>query len=90
MRNVFSMMLFLLLSLSLVSCSDKQESAQSCAVLLDKEKYSTVAVRFFLIKKNILRLPRIQTVQIMKEAVLIWDRQEYTSEIFLKKELLIT
>ena len=43
MRNVFSMMLFLLLSLSLVSCSDKQESAQSCAVLLDKEKYSTVA-----------------------------------------------
>ncbi len=43
MRNVFSMMLFLLLSLTLVSCSDKQESAQSCAVLLDKEKYSTVA-----------------------------------------------
>lgn len=43
MRNVFSMILFLLLSLSLVSCSDKQESAQSCAVLLDKEKYSTVA-----------------------------------------------
>ena len=43
MRNVFSMILFLLLSLSLVSCTDKQESAQSCAVLLDKEKYSTVA-----------------------------------------------
>lgn len=43
MRNVFSLMLFLLLSLTLVSCSDKQESAQSCAVLLDKEKYSTVA-----------------------------------------------
>ena len=43
MRNIFSLMLFLLLSLTLVSCSDKQESAQSCAVLLDKEKYSTVA-----------------------------------------------
>ncbi len=43
MRNVFSLILFLLLSLTLVSCSDKQQSAQSCAVLLDKEKYSTVA-----------------------------------------------
>jgi hypothetical protein len=43
MRTIFSLMLFLLLSLTLVSCADKEESALSCAIQLDEQKYSTVA-----------------------------------------------
>ena len=67
------------------SSSIKQESTKKHGAPQDELHELKI-----LIKKNILRLPRIQTVQIMKEAVLIWDRQEYTLEIFLKKELLIT
>jgi hypothetical protein len=37
-----------------------------------------------------LPLPQIQTVQIMKEAALIWDRQEFLLEISSKPEQLIT
>jgi hypothetical protein len=36
-------MLLLLLPLMLVSCTDKQESSQSCGVQLDRQKFSTVA-----------------------------------------------
>jgi hypothetical protein len=43
MRTIFRFLLLLFLPLTLVSCADKEESAQSCAVQLDEQKYSTVA-----------------------------------------------
>ena len=43
MKPIFRYMLLLFLPLALISCADKKESAQSCAVQLDEQKYSTVA-----------------------------------------------
>ncbi|MCH2271490.1 MAG: hypothetical protein MK510_13405, partial [SAR324 cluster bacterium] len=43
MKPIFRYMLLLFLPLALISCGDKKESAQSCAVQLDEQKYSTVA-----------------------------------------------
>lgn len=43
MRTIFSLMLLSLLSLTLASCADTQESAQSCSVQLDNQNYATVA-----------------------------------------------
>ena len=43
MRTIFRFLLFLFLPLTLISCTDQQESGQSCAVMLDKEKYATVS-----------------------------------------------
>jgi hypothetical protein len=43
MRTIFRFLLLLLLPLILVSCTDKQESLQSCGVQIDRQKYSTVA-----------------------------------------------
>ena len=43
MRTIFRLLLFLFLLLKLSSCTDQQESGQSCAVMLDKQKYAAVA-----------------------------------------------
>ena len=43
MKNKFIFILFLGLALMQFSCTDKQESSQSCAVQLDNQKYSKVA-----------------------------------------------
>ena len=43
MRMIFRFILLLFLPLSLFSCTDKQESSQSCAVQLDNQNYTTVA-----------------------------------------------
>lgn len=43
MRTIFSLMLLSLLSLTLASCADTQESAQSCSVQLDNQNYATVS-----------------------------------------------
>ena len=43
MKPVLRFMLFLFVPFALASCADKEESAQSCAVQLDEQKYSTVA-----------------------------------------------
>ena len=43
MRTIFRFLLFLFLPLTLISCTDQKESGQSCAVMLDKEKYATVS-----------------------------------------------
>ena len=43
MRTIFSLVLLSLLSLTLASCADTQESAQSCSVQLDNQNYATVA-----------------------------------------------
>ena len=43
MKTIFRLLLLFLLPLVLVSCGDKKESAQSCSIQLDEQKYSTVA-----------------------------------------------
>ena len=43
MRTIIRFLQFLFLPLTLISCTDQQESGQSCAVMLDKQKYATVA-----------------------------------------------
>ena len=43
MRTIIRFLQFLFLPLTLISCTDQQESGQSCAVMLDKEKYATVS-----------------------------------------------
>ncbi len=43
MKTIFRLLLLFFLPLVLVSCGDKKESAQSCSIQLDEQKYSTVA-----------------------------------------------
>ena len=43
MKSIFRLLLLCFLPFTLASCGDKKESAQSCSVQLDEQKYSTVA-----------------------------------------------
>ena len=43
MKSIFRLLLLFFLQFVLVSCGDKKESAQSCSIQLDEQKYSTVA-----------------------------------------------
>jgi len=43
MKTIFRLLLLFFLQFTLASCGDKKESAQSCSVQLDEQKYSTVA-----------------------------------------------
>jgi len=43
MKTIFRLLLLFFLQFVLVSCGDKKESAQSCSIQLDEQKYSTVA-----------------------------------------------
>ena len=43
MKTIFRSLLLFFLSLVLVSCGDKKESAQSCSIQLDEQKYSKVS-----------------------------------------------
>ena len=43
MKTIFRLLLLFFLSLVLASCGDKKESAQSCSIQLDEQKYSTVS-----------------------------------------------
>ena len=43
MKTIFRLLLLFFLQFTLPSCGDKKESAQSCSVQLDEQKYSTVA-----------------------------------------------
>ena len=43
MKTIFRLLLLSFLPFVLVSCGDKKESAQSCSIQLDEQKYSTVA-----------------------------------------------
>ena len=43
MKTIFRLLPLFFLPLVLASCGDKKESAQSCSVQLDEQKYSTVA-----------------------------------------------
>ena len=43
MKTIFRSLLLFFLPLVLVSCGDKKESAESCSIQLDEQKYSTVA-----------------------------------------------
>ena len=43
MKKIFRLLLLFLLPFVLASCGDKKESAQSCSIQLDEQKYSTVA-----------------------------------------------
>ena len=43
MKPIFRLLLLFVLPLVLASCGDKKESAQSCSIQLDEQKYSTVS-----------------------------------------------
>ena len=43
MKTIFRLLLLFFLPFTLASCGDKKESAQSCSIQLDEQKYSTVA-----------------------------------------------
>ena len=43
MKSIFRLLLLCFLPFTLASCGDKKESAQSCSVQLDEQKYSTVS-----------------------------------------------
>ena len=43
MKTIFRLLLLFFLPFVMVSCGDKKESAQSCSIQLDEQKYSTVA-----------------------------------------------
>ncbi len=43
MKTIFRLLLLFFLPFVLVSCGDKKESAQSCSIQLDEQKYSTVS-----------------------------------------------
>jgi hypothetical protein len=43
MKTIFRLLLVFFLPFVLASCGDKKESAQSCSIQLDEQKYSTVA-----------------------------------------------
>ena len=43
MKTIFRLLLLFFLQFTLTSCGDKKESAQSCSIQLDEQKYSTVA-----------------------------------------------
>ena len=43
MKTMFRFLLLILVTLPLASCADKKDSAQSCSVQLDEQKYSTVS-----------------------------------------------
>ena len=43
MKSIFRLLLLCFLPFTLASCGDKKESAQSCSVQLDAQKYSTVS-----------------------------------------------
>ena len=43
MKSIFRLLLLFFLPFVLASCGDKKESAQSCSIQLDEQKYSTVA-----------------------------------------------
>ena len=43
MKTIFRLLLLFFLLFVLASCGDKKESAQSCSVQLDEQKYQTVA-----------------------------------------------
>jgi hypothetical protein len=43
MKSIFRLLLLCFLPFTLASCGDKKESAQSCSIQLDEQKYSTVA-----------------------------------------------
>ena len=43
MKTIFRLLLLFFLPLMLASCGDKKESAQSCSIQLDEQKYSTVS-----------------------------------------------
>ena len=71
MKTIFRLLLLFFLPLVLASCGDKKDSAQSCSIQLDEERYSIVSENDKLL-------------QIMKEAVVIWVGQECRSANFLK------
>jgi len=43
MKTIFRLLLLFFLPFVLASCGDKKESAQSCSIQLDEQKYSTVS-----------------------------------------------
>jgi len=43
MKSIFRLLLLCFLPFTLASCGDKKETAQSCSIQLDEQKYSTVA-----------------------------------------------
>ena len=43
MKTIFRLLLLCFLPLVLASCGDKKESAQSCSIQLDEQKYSKVS-----------------------------------------------
>ena len=43
MKTIFRLLLLFFLPLVLASCGDKKESAQSCSVQIDEQKYSKVS-----------------------------------------------
>ena len=43
MKSIFRLLLLCFLPFTLASCGDKKESAQSCSVQLDEQKYSKVS-----------------------------------------------
>ena len=43
MKTIFRLLLLFFLQFTLASCGDKKETAQSCSIQLDEQKYSTVA-----------------------------------------------
>ena len=43
MKSIFRLLLLCFLPFTLASCGDKKESAQSCSIQLDEQKYSTVS-----------------------------------------------
>jgi hypothetical protein len=43
LKTIFRLLLLFFLPLVLASCGDKKESAQSCSIQLDEQKYSTVS-----------------------------------------------
>jgi len=43
MKTIFRLLLLFFLQFTMASCGDKKETAQSCSIQLDEQKYSTVA-----------------------------------------------
>ncbi len=43
MKTIFRLLLLFFLQFTLASCGDKKETAQSCSIQLDEQKYSTVS-----------------------------------------------
>ena len=73
MKTVFRLLPLFFLPFLLASCGDKKNLRK--------------VVRFSLMNRSIQRFQKTKIVQIMKELVVIWDRQECLLLIFSKLEL---